>query len=105
MEQDKLRTVGKRIGDLQDLPEELKAELQVSKLDVLEEQILSVIKNRYDGIANIDEVLVGLFRDHKVVQKRSTVGARLYRMGKDKLLFSVPKKKGVYATEKIDRQP
>lgn len=103
MEQEKLKNVGKRIGDLQDLPEELKAQLQLSKLDALEEQILSVIKNRYDGVANIDEVLVGLFRDHNVVQKRVLVASRLYRMGKDKLLYPVPKKKGVYATDKIDR--
>lgn len=103
MEQERLKNVGKRIGDLQDLPDELKSQLQLSKLDELEEQILSVIKNRYDGIANIDEILVGLFRDHKVVQKRAFVAGRLYRMGKDKIVYPVPKKKGVYTTDKIDQ--
>lgn len=100
MEQEKLKEVGKRIGDLQDLPEELKAQLQLSKLDALDEQILSVIKNRYEGVANIDEILVGLFRDNHVVQKRPLVASRLYRMGKDKIIYPVPKKKGVYATDK-----
>lgn len=103
MEHEKLKNVGKRIGDLQDLPAELKAELQLSKLDALEEQMLSVLKNRYDGVANIDEILVGLFRDHQVLQKRTLVAARLYRMGKNKLIYPVPKKKGVYSIDKIDR--
>lgn len=103
MEDEKLKTVGKRLGDLQDLPDELKAQLQQSKLDPLDQHILAVVQNRYEGIANIDEVLVGLFRDYGVVQKRALVLGRLYRMGKDKLLFPVPRKKGVYSIEKIER--
>ena len=90
-----LSKVGRRIGNISDMPEELRKQLQTGKTDELESQIISVIK-KLDGIANLDEILVGLYRDFNVIQQRGFLTNKLYRMNKSGLINSVEKKKGVY---------
>ncbi|WP_291982948.1 hypothetical protein [Candidatus Accumulibacter sp. ACC005] len=93
---DVLSDVGKRLGDLSDLPEALRKQLNAAKMGDLEEKILRTIKERYDGAASIDEIMVGLFRDFQyVTEDRRTMANRLYRMTKAGHLESVPKRKGV----------
>lgn len=92
---DDMDKVGKRLGNISELPEELRNQLQATKTDELERQILSVI-NKLEGIANIDEILVGLYRDFKSIQQRSFLTNKLYRMTKSGLIISVSGKKGVY---------
>lgn len=82
------------LGNLHDLPTELLAELNVSKVDELEDQLVTVI-NAYGGEANLDQILVGLYRKFGVSQKRRLVQNKLYRMD---MVWSVPGKKGVYTT-------
>lgn len=97
-ETDKL--VGRRIGDIGDLPEELKKLLNVAKLDDLEEKIVATIRKRYEGIASTDEILVGLYRDFEYIpEDRRTLSNKLYRMSKAGHLESVPKKKGVFRSK------
>ncbi len=93
---DVLDSVGKRLGDLSDLPEALRKQLNAAKMGELEEKIIRTIKERYDGAASIDEIMVGLFRDFQyVTEDRRTMANKLYRMTKAGHLESVPKRKGV----------
>lgn len=93
-----LNKVGKRLsGKLDDLPEELLRELQITKTDELEDKILQAIREDYEGIANIDEILVALYKRHGVIQKRAFLSNKLYRMAKSGLVKPVEKKKGVYS--------
>jgi len=87
--------VGKRIGDLSKLPEELKSQLLITKTNELEKQIISIFK-RYDGVANIDEILVGFYREYHLIKTRSFIANKLYRMTAAGDLFRVQGCKGVY---------
>ena len=84
------------LGNILDLPQELRNELSVAKTDELEDQIVTVI-NAYGGEASLDQVLVGLFRKFEVVQKRRFVQNKLYRMD---MVWGVSGKKGIYTTKK-----
>lgn len=91
--------LGRRVGDLNDLPAELRAQLQVGKIGELEREIIELIRDDFSGIANVDEILVGLYRRSKQIHARAQLANRLYRMGQAGHLISVPKKKGVYRTK------
>lgn len=97
MEDDLLKSVGRRIGDTSDLPEGLKQMLKSAGLDDLEEKIVSTMRSRYDGVANIDEIIVGLYRDSGyIAEDRKMLAGKLYRMTKSGHVESVPKRKGVF---------
>ncbi|MEM0990217.1 MAG: hypothetical protein AAGK00_15185, partial [Pseudomonadota bacterium] len=90
------------IGNVHDLPEDLLAELSVVKTDDLEDQIVTVI-NAYEGVADIDRVLIGLYRKFSVKQKRRFIQNKLWRMKDNGILWTVPGRKGVYSTsEPVD---
>ncbi|MAS87325.1 MAG: hypothetical protein CMH30_05030 [Micavibrio sp.] len=100
MEED-FKNIGRRVGDIDDLPEELKKHLQISKTDELEEKILSVLNELYSGMANLDEVIVGLYRKYnEIIDNRQFLSNKMYRMSQNKLLYSVMGKKGAYTTKK-----
>lgn len=91
--------LGKRVGNLDELPDELRAQLQVGKIGAFEQQIIDVIRDDFDGVANVDEVLVGLYRATRDIHQRQYIANKLYRMGQAGQIVSVPKKKGVYRTK------
>ena len=92
-----LKNVGSRIGDTSDLPEELVKQLNIAKLGDLESKVVSVLKDRFGGVANVDEIMVGLYREFKhLVDDRRGFSNKLYRMQRAGLIESVPKRKGVY---------
>jgi hypothetical protein len=96
---DILKSVGRRLGDLSDLPEALRKQIASVRLDDLEEKIIKTIRERFDGVANVDEIIVGLYRDHQyVTEDRRQLANKLYRMQKAGLVESVPKRKGIYKT-------
>jgi len=82
------------LGNIHDLPADLLSELSIAKTDELEDQIVTVI-NAYGGEASLDQILVGLYRKFKTVQKRRFMQNKLYRMP---MVWSVEGKKGVYTT-------
>lgn len=90
--------LGRRIGDLADLPDDLKRELQIAKVGELEQDIIAVLNDDYGGIANLDEILVGLYRKQEKIHQRQYIANKLYRMVAAEQIESVPKKKGVYRT-------
>lgn len=97
MNDDLLHMVGRRIGDTSDLPEALRSQLVGQSLDDAERKIVSTLNGRYQGVANIDEIIVGLYRDHQyMTDDRRQLGGKLYRMQKSGIVESVKGKKGVY---------
>jgi hypothetical protein len=67
------------VTDLSGLPDELLKELSVSQADVLERQIVDVFQT-LGGSADLDQVLIGLYRKFQVVQKRRFLQNKLWRM-------------------------
>ena len=85
--------------DLSDLPAELLSELTLTKSDELEDQITTIV-NAAGGEADIDTILIYLFRRFEVVQTRRFIQNKLWRMPQKGLLHSVPRRKGVYSVTK-----
>ena len=83
--------------DLSDLPAELLKELSATKTDELETQIVTII-NASDGVADIDTILINLFRRYQVVQTRKFLQNKLWRMTQKEILWSVEGKKGSYTS-------
>lgn len=93
--QAKLKPLPARIGDLSDLPPELVAELSTPKTDELESQI-TIVLQAYGGMADLDQILVGLYRKFQVIQKRRFLQNKVWRMCQKEILWSIRGKKGVY---------
>lgn len=91
------KDLGRRLGDLADLPEALRKQIVAVKLDDLEQKIVTTLRDRFGGVANLDELMVGLYRDHQyITEDRRKLANKLYRMQQAELVESVPKRKGVY---------
>ena len=83
------------IGDLSDLPPELVAELSASQIDVLERQILTIIE-ACGGSADLDQILIGLYRRFRVIQKRRFVQNKLWRMVRKGRVENTKSARGVF---------
>lgn len=92
-----IKEAGSRLN-LQGLPQNILDQLKGNKLDDMEKKILDVLTNLYSGLANIDEIIVGMFRTYGVIKTRDYYVGKLYKMAKDEIILSVEKKKGVYET-------
>jgi hypothetical protein len=93
-----------RADDLDGLPQELLNELSEGAIpDKSESALLKVIEEK-GGIASLDVILVGLYRQTGEVLKRTTLTSKLYRMTQKGNLFPVPSKKGVYSTRKLTEE-
>lgn len=89
------KDLGKRLGDISDLPAELLKELNI-KTDTLQGDIIDVMRNHLDGVSNIDELMVALYKKRKEITPRRALNSRLYNMTRAGLLERVEGKKGVY---------
>jgi hypothetical protein len=91
-----LKRAGSRLGDISDLPQALRDQLNAPKIGDLEAKIIETIRSRFDGVASIDEIIVGLYRDFKyVTQDRRFIANKVYRMTKTGHLQRAPKRKGI----------
>jgi len=81
------------VSSVDDLPQELKKELKKKNLNANDGKILELFFDKND--LTIDEILIGLYRKHKVIQKRSWVSNRLFSLSKAGKIKKV--RKGVYA--------
>jgi len=91
-------------ADIKGLPPELIKELSIGSDDedgLLEFQVLEFLEEN-GGIANLDQIIIGLYRRTGEIHKRTALSAKLFRMSKKELVRSVPKKKGVYASFDFD---
>ncbi|RKQ71808.1 hypothetical protein DES40_1138 [Litorimonas taeanensis] len=94
------KPVPKTLGDISDLPEELRAELSAIKTDDVEDQIFTIINASDDREANIDTILVELYRRFGTVHKRNYITNKLWRMvNKSEMLWNGESGKGYYTTK------
>ena len=90
-------------GELKDLPEELIQELSVTESDKIDYSIVELV-NSHGGVASLDRILVGLYKETNEVPKRHNLNARIYRMMQKRLLYGVPGKKGVYSSRPLSEE-
>lgn len=95
---ERLRSVSNALGDLSDLPPEVLAELSVTRLDDLEQQLRDIVASG-DEVA-LDVAIVELYRRHKILHPRRFIMNKLYRMAQKGLINAVDGKKGVYTVQK-----
>jgi hypothetical protein len=93
--------------DLVGLPKELLEQLNISDADRADAIIVELI-NAAGGTLLLDKILIGLYKATGQVHQRNQVISRVYRLGKKGMVFSVPRKKGLYTTtrpEISERRP
>lgn len=88
-------------SDIEDLPEELLAELSLNESDKKEFLIMDII-DEVGGVASLDRILVSLYRRTGEIEKRAKMVSRLYRMTTKNVIYALPDKKGVYSTKPIE---
>ncbi len=94
-----IEDLGKRLGDLDSLPESLKGKIKALGMDEKGEKIVAVINELLNGYGNIDEVLVAYYRKYNEELDRTYLANKLYRLSNDGHLYSIKKKKGAYTTK------
>jgi len=92
----RLRAIPTEYGDLSDLPSEVLAQLNLSKVDELEQQLRDIVAAADGREVGLDQIIIELYRRHKVVQERRFIMNKLYRMAQKGLIESVEGRKGVY---------
>jgi hypothetical protein len=89
--------------ELEGLPPELMQELSVSDGDRADFTILKIIES-LGGVASLDRILVGLYKETGEIMKRAALTSKIYRMSQKGLVFSVPSKKGVYSIQELTEE-
>ena len=87
--------------DYAGLEKDLLSELNITEGDKLDSVIVDLI-NAAGGMLVLDKIIIGIFHLTGEKHQRISMTSRLYRMAKKNLVYSVPKKKGVYTTVKPD---
>jgi len=85
--------------DLEDLPPELLAQLNITESDKKDMYISNLIK-KCGGIISLDKLLIAIYKDSGEIYERNKLMARLYRMSLKELIYTHPSKKGQYSTTK-----
>lgn len=85
------------LKDVSDLPSELRSELNISKRDKFEKNIIQLFKIAGQEL-NIDQMQAGYFRKYGEHKKRAQINAKLYNMSRasNSAVESVEGKKGTY---------
>lgn len=96
----RLRPLSNDFGDLSDLPEEVMQQLNLSKVDELEQQLRDIVASGNGEEVGLDQIIIELYRRHKVMKQRTYIMNKLYRMGQKGTIESVEGKKGVYCIPK-----
>jgi hypothetical protein len=84
--------------DLSDLPPDLLSELSVARADPLEAQIVSVLQ-ACGGSADLDQILIGLYRKFQTVQKRRPLQNKLWRMVRKGDLRKAKAERGIFSLQ------
>lgn len=92
----RLLSVPTEYGDLSDLPPSVLAQLNLTKIDELEQQMRDIVAAADGQEVGLDTIIIELWRRHKVEQERRFIMNKLYRMAQKGLISSVDGKKGVY---------
>ena len=83
-----------------EVKEEVIKELNISESDRHEFFIMRIIE-KLGGVASIDKIIIGAYRDNKEILERQKLNAKLYRMSSKGLIYSHPNKKGVYSIKEV----
>lgn len=97
----RLRPLSADFGDLSDLPEEVMQNLNLTKVDELEQQARDIVASADGAEVGLDQIIIELWRRHKVTKSRTYVMNKLYRMAQKGTITSVEGKKGVYCVPKV----
>lgn len=92
----RLRAIPTDYGDLSDLPSEVMAQLNLTKVDELEQQMRDIVAAADGAEVGLDQIIIELYRRHRVIQERRFIMNKLYRMAQKGLIESVEGRKGVY---------
>lgn len=88
--------LGRRLGGISNLPPQLQAMIR-KRHPLINDQIVDVV-TALEGVCNIDEIIVNLFRMYGVVIKdRRQIANRLYRMVSEGTIVRVNGHKGIFA--------
>jgi len=94
-----ITVVGHRIGVTHNLPEELRKELSQA-IKPANYRFVKAIRDEFDGIATIDELLIYNYRATGTILKRTQINDILYRLVKKRWLYGSKQKRGVFAIDK-----
>jgi len=83
-------------GDLSDLPAEVIAQLNLTRIDELEQQMRDIVAAADGEEIGLDRIIIELYRRYRYVGERRFIMNKLYRMAQKGLINSVEGKKGVY---------
>lgn len=97
----RLRPLSSEFGDLSDLPEEVLQNLNLSKLDEMDQQLRDIIASGNGAEIGINQIIIELWRRHKVTKSRTFIMNKLYRMAQKGTIFSVEGKKGAYMVPSV----
>jgi hypothetical protein len=97
------RRVSLTLQDIEDLPEDLIKELNITETDRLELIIEDIISSA-GGVQSLSKILVELYKRTGEVHKRTATVSRLFRMAQRSVIYNVPGKKGIYSTHPISEQ-
>jgi len=86
-----------RKEEMEGLPEEQLKELKEFSKEKSDSDILDII-NENKGYATLDQLIVRLFKKTGKMTTRNSLTARLYKLSRSGLIFSVQGQKGVYST-------
>ena len=75
--------------DIEDAPQELLNELNISESDRQEMIILDIIVE-FGGIASLAKIIASLYQRTGVIVKRNTMVSKLFRMADKHMIFNVP---------------
>ncbi|ESZ87143.1 MAG: hypothetical protein Q27BB25_10730 [Blastomonas sp. CACIA14H2] len=96
----RLRPLTTEYGDISDLPPSVVAELNLTKIDELEQQMRDIVASGDGAEVGLDPIIIELWRRHKVSQPRRFIMNKLYRMAQKGIIQSVEGRKGVYMVPK-----
>lgn len=98
MNNDILAKVGTRLGNIEDLPEELRKQIPEFTIEGIDEQVYTVLKEDLEGIGSLSEIMVTLFRRFKISDKsRTEITDVIYRLIRKRMLVNIKGRKGIYA--------
>jgi hypothetical protein len=92
-------TVPASPADVADLPQELLKELNIPS-DKLETQVIALLGTG-SAPADLDQILIGLYRRFGVIQKRRFLQNKLWRMVNKQQIYKLKDRKGLYAIEPV----
>lgn len=97
----RLLPVPTEYGDLSDLPPSVLAQLNLTKIDELEQQMRDIVAAANGQEVGLDAIIIELWRRHKVEQERRFIMNKLYRMAQKGLIQSAEGRKGVYYVPQV----